>query len=387
MMTRTVIAAALLAGAWLACGCGSNPQPKATDRIIPSSERQASYPASRPAVDQMDASAGTAEMLAQRTRTYSQEMGGLLDARAGMAPPVVPSAVKWIELPEISLDSSPIRPSGDRATPSGGATVRQTLETTTVAPVQSTGLEPDEPPAPARQAAVRPAAAGSDALPDKLSRRVKDYPRDVSAHLEYQLLQFLLDEQVPQLAGLSLLPSEDREMISAVLDGLTNFRNALRADNNMLLSKKIKPILEMAERLRAQADLTISAIALCTKVSGFGSYDPIDPVRFPANADNRAIVYCEIANFTSSLNDKQLWETRLTWDLTLYTDIGMSVWSDKTETIVDTTRNRRHDFFVRKQITLPKALTIGRYLLKASIVDAQANRVAEATIPLIIAAQ
>ena len=94
-----------------------------------------------------------------------------------------------------------------------------------------------------------------------------------------------------------------------------------------------------------------------------------------------------MANFASSLNDKQMWETRLTWDMTLYSEQGMSVWSDKTESISDVSRNRRHDFFVRKAITIPHTLPVGRYLLKVSIVDTQSNRVAEATAPVGITAQ
>jgi hypothetical protein len=73
--------------------------------------------------------------------------------------------------------------------------------------------------------------------------------------------------------------------------------------------------------------------------------------------------------------------------MTLFTEAGIPVWSDKTETIVDSARVRRHDFFVRKAITIPKNLSIGRYLLKASLVDSQSNRVAEATTPIVIAAQ
>jgi hypothetical protein len=38
-------------------------------------------------------------------------------------------------------------------------------------------------------------------------------------------------------------------------------------------------------------------------------------------------------------------------------------------------------------ITLPQTLTIGRYVLKVSLVDTQSNRVAEASVPIVIAAQ
>jgi hypothetical protein len=38
-------------------------------------------------------------------------------------------------------------------------------------------------------------------------------------------------------------------------------------------------------------------------------------------------------------------------------------------------------------IKLPASLTIGRYLLKVTIIDQQANRVAEASVPLVVNAQ
>ena len=38
---------------------------------------------------------------------------------------------------------------------------------------------------------------------------------------------FLRDQSVPDLASLTSLPTEDRELVSAVMDGLSNFRNTL----------------------------------------------------------------------------------------------------------------------------------------------------------------
>jgi len=360
-------------------------------------------------VDQMDANAGSAEALARKAQEYSRQLTLMLSRRsggsgAGVVREPSPSRVEWMDPSEFSLGGSEtptLRTIGDErgsAGPAGGdgrqaAQPPDDRDRSAVALAGSSAKRPVfiEPTSSLPQA---PAASGSssdlpeaDELFEKFSRRIKDYPRDVSAHLDYQLLQFLLDQPAPQLSALSSLPSEDRELITALIDGLSNFRNALRADRNMLLSRKIKPLLDVAERLRSQADLTIPTIALCTRVQGFGNYEPIEPARFAAGREHPAIVYCEIANFTSHLNDRQQWETRLTWDMTLYTEQGMSVWTDKTEQITDSSRNRRHDFFVRKVIKLPGTLTIGRYVLKVSIVDTQSNRVAEASVPIVIAAQ
>lgn len=231
------------------------------------------------------------------------------------------------------------------------------------------------------------AATPADALTAKLAQRIRDNPRDVASHLDYQLLRFVENESVPDMAALSVLPAEDRELVSAVLDGLSNFRSTLRSDNNMLLSRKVKPLLDLADRLRTQTDLTIGTVALCTKVEGFGMYDAIEPARFAAGREHPAIIYCQIENFASQFNENKQWETRLTMESVMYTESGLNVWSDKTTPIVDRSRQRRHDFFVVRMIRIPANLTIGRYLLKVTLVDQQASRVAEATVPIQVVAQ
>ena len=236
-------------------------------------------------------------------------------------------------------------------------------------------------------AAPRVAPLAGD-LEAKLARQIQSSPRDLWAHLDFQLLHFLRDENAPQLDQLTSLPLEDRELVAAVLDGLTLFRNGLRADGNMLLSRKVKPLLDLADRLRSQADLNIPTLSLCTKVTTFGVYEPMDPVRFIAGKEHEAIIYCEVENFASTpMSDKKMWETKLSQEAVLYTESGMQVWMDKAGAVVDHARNRRRDFFIVKKIKLPAALTIGRYLLKVTVEDQQAKRVAEQTLPIEIVAQ
>lgn len=235
----------------------------------------------------------------------------------------------------------------------------------------------------------RPLPATDD-LARKFQQQARDFPHDVAAQLDWQLLEFLQGQSVPDLKSLSALQNEDREMLCALLDGLSNFRTGLRADNNMLLSRKIRPLLELDDRLRTQAELAIPTLALCTEVKGFGTYTPIEPARFVAGASHRVIVYCEVDNFASQLDPQKRWETRLSQEVVLYTEQGgLEVWRDKAagKPIVDYSRKRRRDFFIVKMIRLPVNLTIGRYLLKVSVNDLQASRVAENTVPVQIVAQ
>ena len=197
----------------------------------------------------------------------------------------------------------------------------------------------------------------------------------------------LNDDPSPELASFSAMSNEDRELVAALVDGLSNFRSNIREDGNMLQPKKIQPLLEMADRLRSQADLNVATVALCRRVDGYGKYDPISPARFPAGRENAAIVYCEVENFLAKQNSHQMWQTVLSEQVTLYTDQGMMVWSDSDREVTDECRKPRHDFFCYNIIKLPANLSIGRYMLKVSIEDKNAGRVAEATVPVSIAAQ
>lgn len=234
------------------------------------------------------------------------------------------------------------------------------------------------PPSPSTRAPV--ASTDSDAL----ARRLTENPRDVAAHLDYQLQRFAAGKSVPELTALAPLPVEDREVIAAVMDGLSNFRASVQADGNQLLSRKVRPLVDMTERLKASADLSVPTIALCREVDGFGVYDPIEPATFPSGREAPVILYCEVANFSSQKADGKHWETALSHTATLYRDSGVPVWSDKTTNVVDHSRNRRSDFFVVKMLRLPATLTPGRYVLKASVVDRQSNRMAEGSTTLTI---
>jgi hypothetical protein len=71
----------------------------------------------------------------------------------------------------------------------------------------------------------------------------------------------------------------------------------------------------------------------------------------------------------------------------LYTETGMQVWQAEPAVANESVRTRRRDFFLVKLITVPANLPIGRYLLKVTVEDELAHRVAEASLPVLIVAQ
>ena len=236
---------------------------------------------------------------------------------------------------------------------------------------------------------VTAAQGSSDALARRLADRIKADPLDVAAHVDYQLLQMVNDRSVPALDVISPLPQEDREIVSALLDGLSNFRNTIRNGGNTLLSQKVGPLGDMVDRLRSQTTLSIPSLVLCRDVKQYGIYQPFENTRFPLGEKHLVVVYCEVANFVSQLNSRSMWETKLKYEVLLYTDsdAALQVWQQKSTPVVDQSHSRRRDFFIAKLMELPQDLPIGGYLMKVSIVDETANRIAEATVPLQIVAK
>lgn len=292
------------------------------------------------------------------------------------APAVMaPAAAKPLPMPTAPVTTAaPAEPE-----PIAASTANKPVSIDDATPVvASASLVSDAPPIRAAVAADQPGAR----LEAALAQAIRDYPRDVSTHLDYQLLQFIQGKQAPDLSAIATLPEEDQEIVSAVLDSLSNFRHTIRSDSNPLLSRKVKPLMDLGERLRSRADLEVPTVQLCKRVDGYGVYEPIEQ-RFVAGQQHQVIVYCEIENFMSQLNGQNLWETKVTEELVLYTENdGLPILREKPVVVPDVCRNRRNDFFIVRKLVLPPTIPVGRYLLKVTVVDQLASRVAEATLPI-----
>jgi len=336
---------------------------------------------------------GTPQALAQRATSYAQSVEPLVARHGGQDQTDQtqwpdPDALRLTAPHEVKTTEDPGSRQGSESQVMGNSGVSLSHETPAVVPRRKRDAAVSSKAADEAVTAAAAAPADSDSLSAQLERRAKDFPEDITAQVDDQLLKLLRDEPVPDAQSLSRLQPEDRELLGALMDSLTNFRNAIRQDHNMLFTNKIRPLAELSDRLRGQAELAIPTVALCTAVRTFGSYDPIDPPRFVAGATHQAVVYCEVENFRSEITERGQYETRLSQDIVLYTESsGLPVWSDRKTSCVDTSRRRRHDFFLRKIIALPANLTIGRYLLKVTIEDEQARRIAENTIPVEFVAQ
>lgn len=227
---------------------------------------------------------------------------------------------------------------------------------------------------------VSVAGSGGGGVEAAVAGRVERDPRDVSAQLDAAILAYLREEPSPNAAAIAGLPQEDREIISAAVDALVNFRAGVRTDPNLMYSARVRPFAELSDRLRLRSELAVPVVAMTSRVDSYGVYEPMPQV-ISTRTETVTVLYTEVANFTSRLTETRMWETRLSAELGLFDASGRQVWSYKPPLKVDLCRNRRTDFFVSSLVRIPPQ-PAGRYVLKATVRDENVGRVAEGLLAL-----
>ncbi|HYF14211.1 MAG TPA: hypothetical protein VD971_03965 [Phycisphaerales bacterium] len=146
------------------------------------------------------------------------------------------------------------------------------------------------------------------------------------------------------------------------------------------------------------AGVRIARSVLCTRVEGFGRFDPYPAATFVAGQPTRAIVYVEVEGFEARPAresdpvqrtiplDEQV-AVDLSQELALFHDPdGLLAWRRPHQGVVEVSRSKRRDFYLTQMIELPRTLSIGRYNLKVTVLDRTSGSQAQAIIPIEVVA-
>ncbi len=273
-------------------------------------------------------------------------------------------------------------------------------------PLARPGALPSAPPLPPQTAgaagpdpapaAVEPAPAVADpAIQDRLDQLIVDLSAELyrrGAHSDMPLREMLA------IAAMSIV-EPDRPFEPGALPSLTERERELLTQihewfkalgRDLVDGGDPEAIVAAVESLRKglaqEPRLLLPTAKLCSRVSGFGDYDEFAVAEggtytFLADSGQQAVIYVEIEDFASRLNEKGQWVTEISQQLVIYSDRdGIPVWREDWQAGVDASRNRREDFFVVQVVTLPKRLSVGRYQLKVRVRDEASGAEAETAI-------
>jgi hypothetical protein len=237
-----------------------------------------------------------------------------------------------------------------------------------------------------RQPAATPATM--DALYHMIEERIAARPQQINYALALKLLQSAEPADPttnPQGAALPASVALGDELLVRELSKAITAISATPAAADTPIGTRAAPLINIVESWKTQDDkLTLPRFALATAVDSFGSFTPA-PDSFTSGAAQRLVMYCEVANFVSKA-DGGKFHTQLTQQETLFTDDGLVIYRASPATVDDVCLNQRRDFYVAKRITLPENLAAGKYVLRITVTDTLANRVAQADVPITMTA-
>jgi len=209
-----------------------------------------------------------------------------------------------------------------------------------------------------------------------LRKHVSEHPT-----LNTALAMALLDGsegKIPDPAAGNALPTADQKLFADLLAGLSGMSGSAPTAS---VSDRAAPLVNIAKKWEAAADLALPRLALASRVDSFGVFTPVD-AKFVQGVKHTVIIYCEVANFVTKSVDGGWYETHLSQQETLITEDGLLVWRPNAEDVEDRSMNQRHDFYLVKKLTIPDNLAVGKYTLRMSVTDRNGKGIAMKNLDL-----
>jgi hypothetical protein len=245
----------------------------------------------------------------------------------------------------------------------------------------------DAPVQPEAEAAARAATVDLDRVRELIVELSKELYREAS-YSDMPLRELMLiaattivtPDRAIQPDAIPALTPRERELLGHFQTFFTQIGTSL--DGSRTADEALQHAVdELRAAMSTKPQLYIDTMALCTRVGGFGDYDPFNRYSFLAHSEQQAVLYLELSGFTSELNQQNQWVTELSLQLMIYSDRdGIPVWSENWQSAVDISRNKRQDFFMVQILTLPRALSVGRYHMKVHVRDEKSLAEAEGSI-------
>ena len=238
--------------------------------------------------------------------------------------------------------------------------------------------------------ATPPAAAAERQLNEieTLLGQYLDANGDDSFRAQYdaRMARLLVGDFEGARAPLQLVTAEQQQLASHLIEVQIAVREAHLGNWPDSATRALAELRPLLDTLSATSPLSIPTLALCTQVGGFGNYTALEPAEFRSGQPVAFATYCEIANAVAQPRGDGLVYTELAMTTTVLTRGGDLVLELEDESIVDTCRRKRSDFFVAREVRLPATLSPGGYVVNVTIADKLGQKVAasQATFRVVV---
>lgn len=196
--------------------------------------------------------------------------------------------------------------------------------------------------------------------------------------LDYRLMAVLAGEYEQARQPLPLATSQQQAMASHLVETLIAVREGRGGDPSAETARVLRELDSLYEALTPEAELSIPKFVLCKAVRGFGQYSEIEPATFAAGVALEFVTYAEVRDFAHRQQDGGEYVSRFAMKTAVLNSVGDVVLELDDPDIVDRSRTRRRDCFIPRLVRLPAVLSPGQYVVKVTLSDKIAEKVAEA---------
>ncbi len=190
-----------------------------------------------------------------------------------------------------------------------------------------------------------------------LEAELHDAPQSAAAadmHARLRMLYLLADRREDALRPIPSAPPAVQEFWSQELYGLATWLDSRRVGDPSRRAGESKPALAgAADRLGQLGPLVVRNVAFITEVQSYGVYKPFPKAEFTPGQE--LLLYAEVEGFKSEDTPKGF-QTALQASYQVFDSRGGRVASQDLNTVEETCRNPRRDFFLAYHLSLPKRI-------------------------------
>lgn len=197
------------------------------------------------------------------------------------------------------------------------------------------------------------------------------------AQVDQRVLNVMAGEYEAARRPLDAVTAEQQAVAGRFIETLIALREMHGGDPTTETSRLHDTVKQLYDALEDAADPRITTLQLCRAVHGFGQYEAIEPAVFAAGRANQFVAYVELRDFASEATASGEYESRFSMKTLVLEPAGKTVLELADDPIVDRCKARRRDCFIPRLVTLPATLGAGSYVVKVSVVDKIARKVAE----------
>ena len=203
-------------------------------------------------------------------------------------------------------------------------------------------------------------------------------PEEVAQHVRLRLLYLAAGRRDDAMRPIPSLEPPLSDFWSEEFFGLgTLVDTTLIADAANRAAEAKGHLSEAVDRLGESAPLVVRNLSFITDVQSYGVYQPFDKYEFRPN--QRLLLYAEVENYESRENSRG-YHTGLKSSYQIFDSRGRRVADHEFPANEEHCRNRRRDFFIGYEFTLPDKIYSGKHTLQLTVADLNSEKVGQSMI-------